>query len=66
MDAASGLWLLPFASGIGEFAKHETMCNVPSNSWKLAYAISHLRGNARESKGHLNSPGSLIIAGLGH
>ena len=47
-DTASSLWLFPFANSIGEFAKHETVSNVPGDSRKLGYAISQLRDGARE------------------
>jgi hypothetical protein len=54
-DAAFGSWLLSFASGVGEFAKQETVSQIPSDSGNLGHAVSDMRGIARESEQHSNN-----------
>ena len=62
-DMASRLWLFSFANGIGEFAKHKTVADVPGDSWNLSYAISKFRDGSRDFRRHLNNSKAVVIAG---
>src|SRR6516165_4216035 len=54
--AASRLWLFPFPYGIGEFAKHKTVADIPSYARKLPCPVGRSCDSLSKLRRHVSIP----------
>src|SRR6516225_8207654 len=59
--AASRLWLFPLAYGIGEFAKHKTVADIPSYARKLPCPVGRSCDSLSKLRRHLSVPWTSLI-----